>query len=77
MSKTKGSIKVDTARCKGCALCADACPNGAVALAGKVNAHGYPYVEPQQGKRCTGCAACAIVCPDACITVYRKRTEDR
>jgi len=76
MSKTIGAIVVDTDRCKGCALCAAACPNNVIALAHKVNAHGYPYVEPLTEQRCTGCASCAIVCPDACITVYRKKMED-
>ena len=74
--KIKGAVVVDTARCKGCALCVQACPNGVLALVKKkVNAHGYPYVEPQLDKDCIGCSSCAIVCPDACITVYRKKVE--
>lgn len=76
MSLYKGAVVVDTCRCKGCQLCVEACPQGALALSPqKVNAHGYPYVEPVDTGGCTGCASCAIVCPDGCCTVYRKRVE--
>lgn len=74
MSKLKGAIVVDTNRCKGCALCIEACPQAVIALVEKrVNVHGYRYVEAVQPDGCVGCASCAIVCPDGCITVYRKK----
>ena len=75
MAKMKGLIEIDTTRCKGCVLCVEACPQDVIALAGKVNVHGYPYVEPKNLEACVGCASCAIVCPDGCITVYRKKVE--
>lgn len=67
---------VDTDRCKGCSLCVVVCPQEVIALAKKVNIHGYPYVEVAKADACVGCAACAIVCPDGCITVYRKKMEE-
>jgi 2-oxoglutarate ferredoxin oxidoreductase subunit delta len=71
----KGRIVVDEERCKGCALCAAACPTKLVALdTARLNGRGYhpaQLVDPQG--RCTGCALCAVICPDACITVYRAR----
>lgn len=76
MSKIKGAIVVNTDRCKGCSLCAIACPQKVIGLANKVNVHGYPYVEPVNQDACIGCRSCAIVCPDGCITVYRKKMED-
>ena len=77
MAKIKGAIVVNTDRSKGCQLCIVACPKDVIALADKkVNAHGYPYVEPANPDECIGCASCAIVCPDGCITVYKKRMED-
>lgn len=76
MSKIRGAIVVDTTRCKGCSLCVEACPQDVIALAKKVNIHGYPYVEAVKGDSCVGCASCAIVCPDGCITVYRKKMEE-
>ena len=72
MTKNKilGAIVVDTERCKGCALCVEACPHDVIALAEKkVNVHGYRYVA------CVGCTACASVCAEGCITVYRKKEE--
>ena len=75
MAKVKGAVVVDTDRCKGCALCVSACPQGVIVLANRVNVHGYPYVEPTQIDKCTGCTSCAIVCPDACITVSRQKME--
>ena len=78
MTKNKilGAIVVDTERCKGCALCVEACPHDVIALAEKkVNVHGYRYVEPAHAEACVGCTSWAIVCPDGCITVYRKKEE--
>ncbi|MCI6160638.1 MAG: 4Fe-4S binding protein [Prevotellaceae bacterium] len=77
MAKFKGAIVVNTDRCKGCALCINACPKGVIEqVAKRVNVHGYSYVQPARPDDCIGCAACAIVCPDGCITVYKKRMED-
>ena len=76
MSKIRGAIVVDTERCKGCALCVNACPQDVIALAKKVNVNGYPFVEVVYQDNCVGRASCAIVCPDGCITVYRKKMED-
>ena len=76
MSKIKGAIVVDTERCKGCALCIEACPQDVIALSQKrVNVHGYRYVEAVNADACVGCTSCAIVCPDGCITVYRKKED--
>ena len=64
MAKMKGAIVVDTERCKGCQLCIIACPQKVIALANKVNLHGYPYVEAVNEEACVGCASCGIVCRD-------------
>ena len=76
MSKIKGAIVVDTERCKGCALCVEACPHDVIALAQKkVNVHGYRYVEAVVPDPWVRWTSCAIVCPDGCITVYRKKED--
>lgn len=70
----RGAIVVDKERCKGCNLCAVACPLNIIRLTQKtVNKKGYPYAEQLAEGMCTGCTCCAIVCPDGCISVYRKR----
>ena len=75
MSESKGAIVVDTVRCKGCALCVEACPKHVIAVGKKVNVNGYPYVEAVRQEDCIGCASCGIVCPDGCITVYKKKFD--
>lgn len=72
MAKVKGTVLVNTERCKGCELCVEACPTGTLALAKKeVNDRGYHYSYMENPDACIGCAACGIVCPDGCITVYK------
>lgn len=71
MAKIKGAIVVDTERCKGCNLCAVACPLDVIALSKEVNTKGYSFAQPIKEEACIGCASCATVCPDGCISVYK------
>jgi len=73
MSKFKGTIVVNTERCKGCDLCVVACPTDVLALSKDANTKGYNFSFMENPDSCIGCAACAQVCPDACITVYKIR----
>jgi 2-oxoglutarate ferredoxin oxidoreductase subunit delta len=70
----KGRIKIDDANCKGCSLCAIACPQGVIQMrTDGVNAKGYSpamLVDPEGN--CSGCGLCAVACPDVCITVFRQ-----
>ncbi len=75
MAKIKGTIVVDTQRCKGCAVCVTACPLQILTMSTEVNGKGYPFAILGDPDRCTGCASCGAICPDSCITVYRKRVE--
>ena len=67
----KGTIVVDTERCKGCSVCIVHCPTQTIALAKKVNGKGYNFAYMANPDNCTGCTNCATVCPDSVITVYR------
>jgi 2-oxoglutarate ferredoxin oxidoreductase subunit delta len=68
-------IVIDEGRCKGCLLCATACPEGIIRQSRNMNAQGYKIVEvePERSGECTGCTACAQMCPDVAIMVYRTR----
>jgi 2-oxoglutarate ferredoxin oxidoreductase subunit delta len=68
--KSRGTVTIDVAHCKGCDLCIPACPPGVLAMTTtEVNHMGYPY--PQLSPGCTGCGACLYVCPDFVFEVYR------
>lgn len=75
MAKIKGTIIVDTERCKGCEVCVVACPQKVLSLKREVNSKGYNFSFMANPDDCTGCANCAMVCPDSCITVYRQKFE--
>ncbi|MBO7724491.1 MAG: 4Fe-4S binding protein [Paludibacteraceae bacterium] len=71
MAKIKGAVVVNTERCKGCALCIEACPSDVLGMSKEVNTKGYNFVYMQNEDACIGCASCGYVCPDACISVYK------
>ena len=72
MAKIIGAVEVDVELCKGCELCAVACPLDVLKLQPKeVNNRGYHYAYMHNPEACIGCASCAMVCPDGCIEVYR------
>jgi 2-oxoglutarate ferredoxin oxidoreductase subunit delta len=70
----KGTIRIDQSRCKGCNLCATACPKDLIRIAlDRLNTGGYhPARLFDPGSNCTGCALCAVMCPEVCISVYRE-----
>jgi 2-oxoglutarate ferredoxin oxidoreductase subunit delta len=73
MAKIKGSVVIDTDRCKGCDLCVVACPTNVLSLGKEVNTKGYSYAQMERPDDCIGCANCGYVCPDGCITVYKTK----
>ncbi len=75
MAKVKGTIVVNTERCKGCNLCVVACPTDVIELGKQVNTKGYHFAYMKNPDNCIGCASCGIVCPDGCITVYKLKVE--
>lgn len=75
MAKIRGAIKVETEICKGCNLCAVACPSRVISLSRDVNGRGYHYAYMASPDSCVGCANCALVCPDGVISVYKIKTN--
>lgn len=65
-------IEVNENLCKGCEMCANACPKKIIALdKSRINAKGYHPATLTDADKCTGCKACATMCPDVAIIVYR------
>jgi NAD-dependent dihydropyrimidine dehydrogenase PreA subunit len=68
----RGLVRVNPEECKGCGLCVEACPPGALHLAERLNHYGYHPAE-YAGAGCTGCGICFFVCPEpGGITVLRR-----
>ena len=70
---THGTVRIDPERCKGCQLCATACPQHLLGMnRDTLNLKGFhPAQLNDPLGRCTGCALCAVICPDVAITVVR------
>ena len=68
----KALLTISEGVCKGCLLCAEACPKNVLALdKSKVNAKGYNPIMCTNIEGCTACAICARMCPDSVIKVER------
>lgn len=64
--KRKG--RVIPAHCKGCGLCLEICPTGAIKFSQKLGVYGTPVPEIDIDK-CIGCGQCFNICPDVAIKV--------
>ncbi len=67
----KGKPGIDIERCKGCALCIEACPEKILKMSESFNRQGQPYTICFEPERCTSCMSCAIICPDSAIRIWR------
>lgn len=62
-------LHIETDRCKACGFCIEACPKGALAFSGNINAKGNDTVAVDR-ERCVQCGACYRVCPDYVFEIY-------
>lgn len=70
---SKGLVKINVERCKGCELCVSVCPVKILALhESRINLKGFRPAHVLDEKKCIGCANCAVMCPDGAIHVYMK-----
>ena len=65
-------VTINEVVCKGCGLCARACPKKIIQLSKtKINAKGYHPAEVIAPASCIGCASCARTCPDVAIHIEK------
>ena len=65
-------LTIDEGYCKGCLVCATACPKNILELdLSKVNAKGYNPIKCTDIDKCIACAMCARICPDSVIKVEK------
>lgn len=62
----------DTDKCKGCGLCASACPKQIIEFDDSINAKGYHPAMVKKQNVCISCGNCAMMCPDLIITVRKE-----
>ena len=66
-------VTINELLCKGCGLCARACPKNVLALSRtKLNLKGYHPAEVVDQAACIGCASCARTYPDVAIRIEKE-----
>jgi 2-oxoglutarate ferredoxin oxidoreductase subunit delta len=55
--------------CKGCLICVEVCPVGAIQSSNRINSKGYLLPLEKDMNLCTACLLCEVVCPDFAITI--------
>lgn len=65
----RGQVYLILARCKGCNLCVELCPQQVLEVSSETNAKGYHYPElkTDSGEHCVNCEFCAMICPEFAI----------
>jgi len=71
LEHTKGTWTIYPGLCKGCGLCMEKCPKGAISWSEVLGVYGTPAVESDD--KCIACGICQMVCPDCAIYVEKKK----
>jgi 2-oxoglutarate ferredoxin oxidoreductase subunit delta len=66
-------VWVDTARCKACDICVDACPAGVLSMKPDAGSTLGANIEIVAMDACIGCNECELSCPDFAIYVATKQ----
>jgi len=66
-------VWVDTARCKACDICVDACPAGVLSMQAEPTSTLGAMISVIAPDSCIGCNECELSCPDFAIYVADKK----
>ena len=73
-------IKIKEDWCKGCGICIERCPVGALEESDHINKKGVRPPQLKKDNECNNCRLCELICPDLAITVLPdedKKKEDK
>ncbi|MBD3790651.1 MAG: 4Fe-4S binding protein [Campylobacterales bacterium] len=65
-------VWVNTARCKACDICVDACPAGVLSMKADASSTLGAMISIVAPESCIGCNECELSCPDFAIYVAEK-----
>ncbi|UFH59801.1 4Fe-4S dicluster domain-containing protein [Sulfurovum mangrovi] len=65
-------VWVNTARCKACDICVDACPAGVLSMKAEPSSTLGAMISVIAPDSCIGCNECELSCPDFAIYVAEK-----
>ncbi|MBD3789842.1 MAG: 4Fe-4S binding protein [Campylobacterales bacterium] len=65
-------VWVNTARCKACDICVDACPAGVLSMKADASSTLGAMIDVIAPESCIGCNECELSCPDFAIYVAEK-----
>jgi 2-oxoglutarate ferredoxin oxidoreductase subunit delta len=57
--------------CKGCLICVNICPTGAIKASEEMNRKGYLVPVESDMMLCKACGDCVLMCPDFAIAVEK------
>jgi 2-oxoglutarate ferredoxin oxidoreductase subunit delta len=66
--------------CKGCNMCIERCPVGALEESDHLNKKGVRPPQLKKENKCNNCRLCELICPDFAITVIpeeKKKVEKK
>jgi len=66
-----GTPVINTKFCKGCGLCINKCPSGALLFNNSPTNRWGVEVVVDSPDHCTGCQLCEMFCPDFAIFAYK------